>query len=587
MKRLKNIFYSSSMLILTLLFSCGYEPEVERAGSRPDLSTQDILSAQGYTILNDAIAHAGLEATLEGSSGVTILAPTDAAFVSFMDQLGVSSISEVDAATVAAVLSYHVVSADLRLAELPANAATLSEDVVYFSAGGSINGKAQVVGGEWLSSNATIVGINKVLDVPAGNLLSQMQANDSLSVLVSAIEAAGIQSLFTGTNQYTVLAPTNQAFEGVDVAALTAEQLTEILSFHVIASTQFSTELLAEEKVATILGTEADDNVQELIISDGTINGVSVVNANIAANNGVIHIVESIISQSNTLADAFSAATNATGFDTFGFDAFGDIITGTGYTAYDDLSETYSVYAPFQRLTYASFASDAEAITYLENHTFEGNVNIWTSANGTKVTAINGSSYYMQSDASGRVYTHTGSNNAFTDGARTFGLYNGTVSIPFGIFSPLPEENLLEVISADYSLFAALVTKLERTSLLTSGEATVFAVNDSVFTAGTGLASVAEIEALDAEADAEFLEILDGILLDHIVSSVNFSIYIGDNLPELETAGENTLDFAVVNGDLVIIIDPDFPDTENVVVVDADLAASNGAIHEVNSFIAL
>jgi len=596
MKKFKYIYIVFAMAFLA---ACGYEPEVERAGSRPDITTTQLLDARGYSILNEAISHAGLDDVLQGSDSITLLAPTNEAFEILLSDLGVQSITDVPAENVANILSYHVIGSPAFSGGLPRSATALDGNTLFFSTanGVSVNGKAAVVEPDLVSNVAVVHGLNKVLDIPAGNLLQQMQANDSLSTLVTAIQAAGLESLFTGSTVHTIFAPTNSAFDGVDVNALTQAELVDILGFHVLEGANFSQELPVSGRLATIQGSTADE-VQEIVKNEASLNGSALLSLNQVANNGIIHVVSGIISKQSTAADVFSATTNVTGFDTFGPDAFGSIVEGLGYGL--SFADTLSYYTPLFGANYASFASDADALEYLENHTFEGRVNLWNLDNGTKISSINGSEYYIVTGSvqgSDVNYINGGARNAFTaGGVPTTDLlgtyYFSTFGLPNASFNPLPEENVVEVLAsdADYSLFVALVERLGLTSTLSSGDLTVFPVSNTTFTDATGFTTVEQIDTLSNEDDAELLADLEEIALNHVVDGVNFSAHIAGFLPALETLGGTTLQFAFVRDatgaeSIAIVTDVADPNLSNVGLVSVDRPANNGVIHEVDSFI--
>lgn len=76
--------------------------------------TEDIVSiavGAGFTKLAEALTEAGLVETLQGDGPFTVFAPTDAAFEALYTRLGVSGPSEIDDATLEAVLTYHVLGA--------------------------------------------------------------------------------------------------------------------------------------------------------------------------------------------------------------------------------------------------------------------------------------------------------------------------------------------------------------------------------------------------------------------------------------------------------------------------------------------
>lgn len=596
---MKNInIYILLLFAGTILVSCGYEPEVERAGSRPDLTTTEVLEARGYSILNEAIVHAGLDGELSGSDSLTILAPSDVAFEALLSNLGVQSITDLPSDEVAAILSYHVIGSPAFSDGLPRRIAALDGNNLYFSTVGdvSVNGKTTVVEPDMVSSTSVIHGINKVLDVPVGNLFQQMQANDSLTILVSAIEAAGLESVFTGSDEYTIFAPTNSAFEGIDLGAFSDEELLDILQFHVVSGVSFSQELPEEGRIATIQGNTVDDNVQE-ITKDGTaLNGSELISLNNTANNGVFHIVETLVEKVSTKLDYLGTTVNASGLDNLFLDQFNSVVEGVGYEGFNSLADTLTFYPIWQGPTYGFFANDDDALDYIESHTFEGSINIFAQPNGTKVTAINGNEYYMVNNGD-TTFTHNGAYNGYMLIGQTnpfiLTSYNVTVGSSTGFFTPLPEENLVEVLEdeADYSLFLALVEKLELTATLSSGDYTVFPVNDAIFSSATftdddiSLTTVEQIDTLDAEDDIALLEELAEVASNHVVEGANFAAFIVGNLPNLETIGETNLQFANVSGDPVIVLDPANPNTANIELLGTDITANNGVAHPVNGFI--
>ena len=138
-----------------------------------------------------------------------------------------------------------------------------------------------------------------IVDIAAGN--------PDFSTLVSLVTAAGLAETLAGEGPYTVLAPTNAAFEalaekmGVTIEELSAtltgdvELLKTVLTSHVIAG-----KVLAAD-TAALNGMEADlvsGEKAKVVSADGVVSftiGTStatVVTADVEAANGVIHIVD-------------------------------------------------------------------------------------------------------------------------------------------------------------------------------------------------------------------------------------------------------------------------------------------------------
>ena len=115
--------------------------------------------------------------------------------------------------------------------------------------------------------------------------------------LVAAAQAAGLVETLNGEGPFTVFAPTDAAFaalpEGLVDALLLPENkdvLTKILTYHVVPGTVMAADI-ADGDVATVEG----QNVT-LSTADGvTVNGATVIQADIVASNGVVHVIDAVI----------------------------------------------------------------------------------------------------------------------------------------------------------------------------------------------------------------------------------------------------------------------------------------------------
>ena len=124
-------------------------------------------------------------------------------------------------------------------------------------------------------------------------------AADGFETLVAAVQAAGLVETLKGDGPFTVFAPTDEAFaalpEGTVETLLMPEnrdQLVAILTYHVVPAAVPSSELAGETVSATTV------NGARLTIDgrDGVmVNDATVVTPDIAASNGIIHVVDSVI----------------------------------------------------------------------------------------------------------------------------------------------------------------------------------------------------------------------------------------------------------------------------------------------------
>ncbi|PZU98897.1 MAG: hypothetical protein DCE90_03580 [Pseudanabaena sp.] len=121
--------------------------------------------------------------------------------------------------------------------------------------------------------------------------------NPSFSTLVKALEAAGLIETLSGEN-FTVFAPTNEAFDALTSEALeklllpeNREILRKILTYHVVSGSVRST-ALKNGQVKTIEGNDVNVEVDDRMVS---VNGTEVINADIQASNGIIHVIGRVL----------------------------------------------------------------------------------------------------------------------------------------------------------------------------------------------------------------------------------------------------------------------------------------------------
>ena len=120
----------------------------------------------------------------------------------------------------------------------------------------------------------------------------------SFGTLVAAVQAAGLVETLKSEGPFTVFAPTDDAFAALPEGAVdellkpeNKDQLTEILTYHVVPGKVMSTDLSNGMKAATVQGGDVT------IMTEGgvTVDNANVVSADIEASNGVIHVIDAVI----------------------------------------------------------------------------------------------------------------------------------------------------------------------------------------------------------------------------------------------------------------------------------------------------
>lgn len=134
---------------------------------------------------------------------------------------------------------------------------------------------------------------------------------ESLSTLVTALKSADLAAMFGEPGNYTVFAPTNDAFgklpEGTVENLLKPENkktLQDILKYHVVASEVMASDLLEQIKsndgtftFSTVAGAEISAMVVDgkVMLKDGAGNTAEVVQTDIDASNGVVHVIDAVV----------------------------------------------------------------------------------------------------------------------------------------------------------------------------------------------------------------------------------------------------------------------------------------------------
>jgi transforming growth factor-beta-induced protein len=323
---------NTKLLTLTLIASLG----LVGCGSDDDNNaTLDIIeTAQSdgrFNTLVAAVTTADLVDTLQSEGPFTVFAPTDDAFAAYLAENELTAADLLAADSLADILTYHVYtgqvlsSAAISIAE---SAESQIEMVNGDNAALSLTGNdlyvnlSKVIVADVTTSNGVIHAIDKVLTPPAASALSDTNSTIAglvtalagaepaeFTVLLEALTTASLAGALAGNGPFTVFAPTDAAF----VALLTELDLTQsellaspdlanILSQHVISGVTI-------DSVAAFAANGADvqtlNSAEEVTveINEGTltIEGANVVITDVQASNGVIHVIDSVIFETDTV----------------------------------------------------------------------------------------------------------------------------------------------------------------------------------------------------------------------------------------------------------------------------------------------
>jgi len=133
----------------------------------------------------------------------------------------------------------------------------------------------------------------------ADDIVEIAAGNTDFSTLVAAVTAADLVGTLQSEGPFTVFAPTDEAFaklpDGVVEKLLLPENkdlLTELLTFHVVSGKVLAADVVGLKSATTASGEDVKINVNEGVVMVGN---AKVVATDIMADNGVIHVVDSVL----------------------------------------------------------------------------------------------------------------------------------------------------------------------------------------------------------------------------------------------------------------------------------------------------
>jgi uncharacterized surface protein with fasciclin (FAS1) repeats len=256
--------------------------------------------------------------TLNNASNITILAPSNSAFQK-VSQEQLSALTS-NSGLLTALLQYHVLNGSYLASAIPDSGAfvpTLLTDKMYTNVtGGQVvhakteDDKVVFFTGNLSNSTVTTANVNftggvihiidNVLTIPGA--VSDIATAAGLTSVRGALVSANLVDTVNTTPDVTVFAPTNDAFKNIGSALpnLSADDLTKILTYHVIAGTVgYSTSLANGTSIATVNGA----NVTITVGDDGIfVNNAKVVVADVLVANGVVHVIDEVLNPNNATA---------------------------------------------------------------------------------------------------------------------------------------------------------------------------------------------------------------------------------------------------------------------------------------------
>lgn len=306
---MKNLLVA--LKVLALVGFVGFFTACDDDDNTPEVVsiTATAADASQFSTLVSALQRVNLDATLDGAGPFTVFAPTNAAFTAAginLDNLTDQELTD--------ILLYHVIggsniaSTDLADGDTYAPSASASGPggtnlTLYINkvnGAVTVNGAATVTAADIEATNGVIHQIDQVL-LPL-NVVGHATANPAFTSLVGALGGAteDLVGALGGDGPFTVFAPLNSAFENAaaTIATLDAQQVTDVLKYHVVAGANVTSGQLTDgQTVTTFNGGDFTVNISgsDVTITDAGGNTANVVLTDVQATNGVIHVLDAVI----------------------------------------------------------------------------------------------------------------------------------------------------------------------------------------------------------------------------------------------------------------------------------------------------
>jgi len=306
------------LFIFTLLFivSCNEDDDIlDTNNDDANKSIAEIISErEDLTTLSQALTQTGLDSILRTTSTYTVFAPNDNAF----SGVDLSTLSDVQLTNTLLNHTLSTVTADFSSTFNTGYVKTLAVGpdnlnislYVNTDTGLQLNGNAGLVDNSYDlgATNGLVHVVDNVLTLPT--VLDQAKANPDYSILVEAIELAGLEDALSITDTsnenypYTLFAPNNSAFEDLlmelngaygwqSLNDIPVSVLQEVLLYHVISSTNG----LASDVDGTSLTTMQEEtfSVNGTLIDDASYTNATITLTDIQSVNGVFHGVDKVL----------------------------------------------------------------------------------------------------------------------------------------------------------------------------------------------------------------------------------------------------------------------------------------------------
>ncbi|XP_038142603.1 transforming growth factor-beta-induced protein ig-h3 [Cyprinodon tularosa] len=544
----------------------GYEKVPGEKGcpaALPLVNIYNTLGVVGATTTQLYAERARLREEVEGPGSFTFFAPSNEAWAALPAEILDALVSNVNIELLNA-LHYHMVNRRLTSEELKHGSTFTSmyQDslvhIHHYSNGIITVNCARLVKPDQHATNGIVHVIDRVITAVSNDMLSIIDIDDDLEKLRAAFAAAELSTLLEGGGQFTVFAPTNEAFQKIPSETLNRilgdpVSLRDLLNYHILRQLHCSESIVSGSSMETLQGTSLE------VGCDGdqmTLNGKAIITKkDQLGTNGVIHYINELLipDSAKTLLELAESSSVTTATRLF---------VDAGLSSHLAGSEALTLLAPLNDAFKGSLTMTPEMRKLMKNHILKTQLSSKSLYHGQELETMGGLKL--------RVFVYRNNlciENACIAAHDKIGRY-ATMFTVDKVLTP-PMGTVMDVLKADnrFSQLVGAIQTAGMTELLNQQRVhTFFAPTD---------------EAFRAMPQADFNRLmrnpqqLSDVLRLHLGEGLLVSGGVSSHTRVTPLQGEK-LELGVRNYTVYV---------NKVPVVDADLMATNGIVHAINSII--
>ncbi len=528
-----------------------------------------VVNSPDHNTLEAAVIAADLATTLSGPGPFTVFAPTDAAFEA-LPMGTVDALLQDPSGDLTQILLYHVLSGQVLSSDLSNGqmATTINgKDInVTIDNGNVFINNAQVTVADIPADNGVVHVINAVLLPPRTTVVDVVVNSPDHNTLEAAVIAADLATTLSGDGPFTVFAPTDAAFEALPMGTVEAllqdpsGDLTDILLYHVVSAEAPSSSLSTGQTIATVNGKAITVLIEN---GDVFINNARVTVADIATDNGIVHVIDAVLLPPRTTV--VDVIVNSPDHNTLEAAVIAAELAPTlsGDGPFTVFAPTDAAFDALPTGTVESLLQDptGDLAQILLYHVLGAEVLSTDLTNGQVATTLNGSDITVTID-NGNVFI----NNAQVTVA-DITTDNGVVHVIDAVLLPR-QITVVDVIvnsAVHNTLEAAVIAADLATTLSGDGPFTVFAPTDAAFDA----LPAGTVEALLQDPSGD----LTDILLYHVLGAQVLSSDLSNGQVATTLNGKDVT-VTIENGNVFV---------NNAQVTVADIVTDNGVVHIIDA----